>query len=110
LRSRPEEGTIAVDEPRRLALHAAARAALGEEQGDTLMALTPPADTDIATIQALEHSEERLGARIDNGLSLLRSELRSEIERSALHTRLWTIGIVITAQTVGIGYLTLTLS
>jgi hypothetical protein len=56
---------LAATEPQRLALHAAARAALGPEEGDTLMALTPPANTDMATMQALERVEERLGARID---------------------------------------------
>jgi hypothetical protein len=43
-----------VTEPQRLALHKAARAALGDAEGDTLMALAPPANTDIATRQALE--------------------------------------------------------
>jgi hypothetical protein len=56
---------VSVSEPQRLALHRAARAALGEEEGDTLMALSPPANTDIATLQALERVEERLDARID---------------------------------------------
>ena len=45
---------MAVSEPQRLALHRAARAALGEEEGDTLMALSPPANTDMATKQDLE--------------------------------------------------------
>ena len=56
---------MAVSEPQRLALHRAARAALGEEEGDTLMALSPPANTDMATMQALERTEERLDAKID---------------------------------------------
>ena len=56
---------MAVSEPQRLALHRAARTALGEEEGDTLMALSPPANTDMATKQDLERTEERLGARID---------------------------------------------
>jgi len=55
---------LAVSEPERLALHKAARAALGDQEGDTLMALSPPANTDMATLQALERTEERLGARI----------------------------------------------
>ena len=33
---------------------------LGEEEGDTRMALTPAADTDIATMQALETFTARL--------------------------------------------------
>ena len=56
---------MSVSEPQRLALHAAARRALGDEEGDTLMALSPPANTDMATMQALERTEERLGAGID---------------------------------------------
>ena len=46
-----EEEYLAASEPKRLALHADARRALGDEEGDTLMALTPPANTDIATRQ-----------------------------------------------------------
>ena len=56
---------MSVSEPQRLALHAAARRALGEEEGDTLMALSPPANTDMATMQALDRTEAKLGARID---------------------------------------------
>jgi hypothetical protein len=53
-----------VTEPQRLALHKAARATLGDEEGDTLMALTPPANTEIATRQDLDRVEERLGMRM----------------------------------------------
>jgi N12 class adenine-specific DNA methylase len=56
---------LGVSESQRLALHKAARAALGEEEGDTLMELTPPSNTDIATRQDVERAEERLRARID---------------------------------------------
>ena len=49
-------------EPQRLALHAAARSALGEEEGDTLMALSPPANTDIATRQDLALASAELRA------------------------------------------------
>jgi hypothetical protein len=56
---------LGVTESQRLALRQAARAALGEEEGDTLMELTPPSNTDIATRQDVERTEERLGARID---------------------------------------------
>jgi hypothetical protein len=55
---------LSVTEPQRLALHKAAREALGDEEGDTLMALTPPANTDIATRQDLDRVEERLGMRM----------------------------------------------
>jgi len=56
---------LSVSESQRLALHRAAKAALGEEEGDTLMELSPPSNTDIATRQDVERAEERLGARID---------------------------------------------
>jgi hypothetical protein len=61
---------LSVTEPQRLALHQAAREALGDEEGDTLMALmalmalTPPANTDIATRQDLDRVEERVGMRM----------------------------------------------
>ena len=45
---------MSVSEPQRLALHRAARDVLGEEEGDTLMALSPPANTDMATRQDVE--------------------------------------------------------
>jgi hypothetical protein len=53
---------LSVSEPQRLALHAAARRALGDEEGDTLMALSPPANTDIATRQDLELTAAELRA------------------------------------------------
>ena len=55
---------MGVSEPQRRALHEAARSALGEEEGDTLMALSPPANTEMATRQDVERAEERLDARI----------------------------------------------
>ncbi len=55
---------MSVTEPQRLALHKAARATLGDEEGDTLMALTPPANTEIATRQDLDRVEERLSMRM----------------------------------------------
>lgn len=51
---------MAVSEPQRLALYKAARQALGEEEADTLMNLTPPSNTEIATVQALETFAARL--------------------------------------------------
>ena len=55
---------MAITEPERLALHAAARGALGPEEGDALMASLPPANTEIATRQdvdaAVQRSESRL--------------------------------------------------
>jgi len=53
---------LSVTEPQRLALHKAARAKLGDEEGDTLMALTPPSNTDMATRQDLEIFATKLTA------------------------------------------------
>jgi hypothetical protein len=66
---------MAVTEPQRLALHAAARSALGDAQGDTLMALVPPANTDIATIQALD----RLQMVTTADIVAVRNELKTDI-------------------------------
>ena len=96
---------MAVSEPQRLALHRAARAALGEEEGDTLMALSPPANTDMATMQALERTEERLDAKIDAVAARLDAKIDAKIESSALRTRLWTFGIVAAGQIASVSYL-----
>jgi hypothetical protein len=103
---------VGVSEPQRLALHRAARAALGEQEGDTLMALSPPANTDMATMQALERTEERLGAtitqldaKIDTVAAKLDAKLDASIESSALRTRLWTFGIVVAGQLASVTYL-----
>ena len=118
---------MAVSEPQRLALHRAARAALGEEEGDTLMALSPPANTDMATMQALERTEERLSARIDAVAARLDAKIDAvaarldakvdavaaqldakidaKVESSALRTRLWTFGIVAAGQIASVSYL-----
>jgi hypothetical protein len=53
---------LVVSESQRLALHKAARAVLGEEEGDTLMELSP--STEMATRQDVERSGERLEARL----------------------------------------------
>jgi hypothetical protein len=74
---------LSATEPQRLALHAAARAALGPEEGDTLMALTPPADTDMATMQALQ---------------MAKSELLIEIERVNSRALRWTVGTVVASN------------
>ena len=68
---------MSVTETQRLALGRAAQAALGEEEGDTLMALTPPSNTDIATRQDVEHAQALTKA--DIALSV--AELRGEILR-----------------------------
>jgi len=121
---------LGVSESRRLALHKAAKATLGEEEGDTLMELSPPANTDIATMQALEHTEERLRGDITatrkdlehteerlsaditairKDVEVLRHELNAQIERTTNRTIRWTIGAVIALNGGTAGLLTLTL-
>ena len=111
---------MSVSEPQRLALHAAARRALGEEEGDTLMALSPPANTDMATMQALDRTEAKLGARIDQveaklgaridavdmRIDTVAALLVGQIERSELRTRLWGLAALITTQLAVVTYLT----
>jgi hypothetical protein len=89
-----EEEYLSVTEPQRLALHKAARATLGDEEGDTLMALTPPSNTDIATLQAL---------------SVVHSQLAVEIERATSRTLRWSVGAMIVLHGGTVGLLTLTL-
>jgi len=84
---------LPVTEPQRLALHEAARAALGDEEGDTLMALAPPANTDIATRQDLERVEERLGGRID----LTVAQASASLTRTIHHAELRTMGVIVLA-------------
>ena len=114
---------MAVSEPQRLALHRAARAALGEKEGDTLMALSPPANTDMATMQALERTEERLSARIDAvaarldakidavaarldaKIDQLDAKMAARIKRSELSTRFWTFLMIASAQVASVAYL-----
>jgi len=68
---------MTITEPQRLALHAAARTALGSEEGDTLMATLPPANTEIATRQDLEHH----AAMNRNDLERVETSLRTDLER-----------------------------
>ena len=123
-----------VSESQRLGLHAAARATLGEEEGDTLMSLVPPSNTDIATRQDVEHAQVLMSAqlgetrvrmealderltgqmqalddRLTTRMDALERSLDTKIERSELRTRVWTFGIVIAAQALGVSYLSATL-
>jgi hypothetical protein len=84
---------LAVSESKRLALHRAARAALGEEEGDTLMELSPPANTDIATLQALERTEEKLDARIDAAVTAAVATLTKSMHAAELRT----MGVIVLA-------------
>jgi hypothetical protein len=70
---------MAVTEQARLALREAARATLGEEEGDTLMAITAPANTDLATRQDLERFQESIVSRIELQLTTSLGELRTEM-------------------------------
>jgi len=69
-----------VTEQARRALHTAARATLGEEEGDTLMAITAPANTDLATRQDLERFQEHIVSRIELQLTTSVGELRAEMK------------------------------
>jgi hypothetical protein len=57
------------------------------------VALTPPENTDIATMQALARLEERLGARID----LTVGASAAALTRSQHYTEVRTIGIIVLA-------------
>jgi len=84
---------LSVTEPQRLALHEAARKTLGDEEGDTLMALTPPANTDMATRQDLDRVEERLEARIE--LTVARAS--ASLTRTIHHAELRMMSVIVLA-------------
>jgi hypothetical protein len=107
---------LAVTEPQRLALHTAARAALGDEEADTLMALSPPSNTDIATRQDFALFEERLTGqmrlleeRLSGRMACLEERLTGRIDqaisqasaaltRSMHHAELRTMGVIVLAS------------
>jgi hypothetical protein len=72
---------MAVTEQARLALRDAARATLGEEEGDTLMAITAPANTDLATRQDLERVQENIISSVELRIARSMSELRADMVR-----------------------------
>ena len=93
---------MSVTEPQRLALYRAAQAALGEEEGDTLMALTPPSNTDIATRQDVENWQALISAQLGEMTGVLRAEiaetkgvLQAEIAQSAAELRSHTWKVVV---------------
>jgi len=96
--SHEKEPHLAATEPQRLALYAAARAALGDEEGDTLMALTPPANTDIATMQGVALA-----------IAELRGDLTATIERGDGRTLRWTLGTMLAGNAGTIALLALIL-
>jgi len=87
---------MAVTEPQRLDLHAAARAALGPEEGDTLMASLPPANTDIATRQDLERVETGLRRDIDHVVQRSEARMKAYIWKVVVGT-----GVALYVATVG---------
>jgi hypothetical protein len=93
---------MASAEPQRLALHASARRTLGEVEGDTLMALLPPANTEIA----LRSDVIQLGTELRGEMALLGSELRAEMAERISRSTLWTIGVlapfIVAVQAVGV--------
>jgi hypothetical protein len=129
---------MAATEQARLALRSAARAALGDEEGDTLMAITAPSNTDLATRQDLEQFQDSIHSRITLEIAELRGEMLSSIaelrgemirgdgelrtemvrgdgelgrliERSANRSIRWMVATVFLAQGGTIGLITLML-
>jgi len=80
---------LPVSESQRLALHKAARAALGDEEGDTLMELSPPANTDIATKQDIELR-----------IATLRGDILAHVDK--VQWRIIGVMIVLHGGTVGL--------
>jgi hypothetical protein len=79
---------LGVSEPQRLALHRAAQAALGQEEGDTLMALSPPANTDIATRQDVALAVAELRGEILKRLDAVQWRIIGAVVLSVLITTL----------------------
>ena len=105
MRDPTKEEILAASGAERLALHTAARATLGEREGDTLMAITAPADQDIATRQDLVHSSETMRSELaihDQRMQLL-------VTRAMNRMLVQTIAVVGVIQAAGIGYLTVVL-
>jgi hypothetical protein len=88
--------------PQRLALHASARRTLGELEGDTLMALLPPANTEIA----LRSDVNQLGTELRAEMALLGAELELRLTKQVSRSTVWTIGalapFIIAVQAVGV--------
>jgi hypothetical protein len=93
---------MATVEPQRLALHASARRTLGDDEGDTLMALLPPANTEIALRSDITHAETALRSditrteeRLRGEMHRLTSDLRLSLERRIHRAELRTIGAIV---------------
>ena len=79
---------MSVSESQRLALCRAAQAALGEEEGNTLMALTPPSNTDIATRQDVALSVAELRGEILRRLDVVQWRIIAAFVVTAVVTTL----------------------
>jgi len=93
---------MATVEPQRLALHASARRTLGDDEGDTLMALLPPANTEIALRSditlaevALRSDITRTEEKLRGEMHRLTSDLRLSLERRIHRAELRTIGAIV---------------
>jgi hypothetical protein len=100
-----QEEYSSVSEPQRLALYRAVQAALGEEEGNTLMALTPPANTDIATRQDVEHAQALMSAQLGE----MAARMDARIERMGTRTLRWTVGTLLAGNAAVVALITLIL-
>lgn len=103
---------MALDERHRLALHEAARNALGPEPALTLMELLPPVGwTDVATRHDLddlrrtvEEVDRRLSVRIDalderltGEMRNFAAEVRAEMAAAAQRMTMWLVTVIVAA-------------
>jgi hypothetical protein len=96
---------MAATEAERAALREAARATLGEKEGDTLMAITAPANATIATRQDVERATGTVRAE----MSVLEARIRADLSTAANRMLVQTIVVVGTFQAAAVGFLTLAL-
>lgn len=96
---------MSATEAERAALRDAARATLGEKEGDTLMAVTAPANAIIATRLDVERATETLRAE----LSVLEAHRRADLATATNRMLVQTIVVVGAFQAAAVGFLTLIL-
>jgi hypothetical protein len=92
LRDPDQEEYLSVTEPQRLALHRAAQRRARRGGGDTLMALTPPANTDIATRQDVEHAQALMSAQLGETKGVLQAEIAEAKGASGRISSAWATG------------------
>ena len=100
---------MAASEAARLALHAAARAKLGEKEGDTLMAITAPANHDIATRQDIVHATDTLRAAMAAGFEVSEERTKAVVAKAANRILVQTIVVFGVFQAGALGYVTMLL-